>query len=192
MNDDETPHGLQPGPHLALVDSNREPILLPRPRALRPLDHCQGCRVVAAGWWRSAVESHEQGGAGVARELGADRPTVHRYGTREKLLPLGDVLAAPPEVAARVLRLGIERVEQAPLSCEGSLVGEALRVCAEGAALAARLETCRPEALSTGAREELAAWAERLALRLWRIAPRLREGSQSRNRDIDPTTGERP
>lgn len=60
------------------------------------------------------------------------------------------------------------------------------------AALAARLETCRPEALSTGAREELAAWAERLALRLWRIAPRLREGSQSRNRDIDPTTGERP
>ena len=188
---DDHDHGFQPEPRLALVESNRGQILLPRPRTLRSLDHREACRSLAASWWRAAVAAYPAGGAGVARELGADRPTVHRYGTREKLLPFGDVLAAPPEVAARVLRLGLERVEQAPLSCEGSLMGEALRVCAEGVALAARLEACRPETLSAGAREDLAAWAERLALRLWRIARRLRE-SQSRNRDIDPTTGERP
>lgn len=170
-------HDRQLEPRLALVDSNGPRVVLPRPRTLRPFDHREACRSLAAGWWRDAVAAYPAGGAGVARELGADRPTVHRYGTREKLLPLGDVLAAPPEVAARVLRLGIDRVEQAPLSCEGSLVGEALRVCSEGAALAARLEACRPEALSAGAREDLAAWAERLALRLWRIARRLREGA---------------
>lgn len=175
--DNENPHVLQLGPHLALVESNREPILLPRPRALRPLDHRKGCRLVAAGWWRSAVENYEQGGAGVARALGTDRPTVLRYGTGERLLPFGDVLAAPPEVAGRLLRAGIERVEQTPIRGEGSLVAEAIQACSEGAALAGRLEACRPEAMEAGMREDLAAWAEKLALRLWRIARRLREGS---------------
>lgn len=184
-------HDRQPEPRLALVESNRGQILLPRPRTLRAFDHREACRAVAASWWRQACASYGQGSAGVAQHLGTDRPTVHRYGTHERLLPFGDVLAAPPEVAGRLLRAGIERVERAPRRGEGGLVAEAIRACAEAAQLAAQLEACAPEAMQAGTREDLAAWAERLALRLWRIARRLRE-SQSRNRDIDPTTGERP
>lgn len=175
MDDFDRDHGPHPEPQLAVVERNDERNALPRAHSLRTAQHREACREAAAALWRGAVAAYPAGGAGVARALGTDRPTVHRYGTGERLLALGDVLAAPPEVAARVLRAGLEQVEQAPLSCEGSLMGEALRVCSEGAALAARLEACRPEALSAGAREELAAWAERLAQRLWRIARRLRE-----------------
>lgn len=35
---------------------------------------------------------------------------------------------------------------------------------------------CALAAMQAGTREDLAAWAERLALKLWRIARRLREG----------------
>jgi hypothetical protein len=127
-------HSKYPAPALALVERDDPSIVSPSPapraRALGALDHRAAQRSVALALWCAVVDGH---GGEVARSWGVSRSEAHRVATGVRPLQLGDVLAAPPDVAAPVLRAALAQVER-PAAAHlraSQLVAEAMRAASE-------------------------------------------------------------
>jgi hypothetical protein len=168
------------GPRLALVEGNAPRVVLPRAKSLGAGDQRVICATLAASWWRDACEAYPLGGAGVARFLGTDRATVHRYGTGEKLLPLRDVIAAPPVVQQRVLRLAGDRLDGPRSEEGGGLVADAILACSEAAQVAVQLERGSLERLDARALDGLLDLIDSLLDRLTRLRRRIWRERQRR------------
>jgi hypothetical protein len=172
-------HGSQAAPALAPVESTAGAISVPRsgPRArtLGAADHRAHGRAVAARHWRECLDGSAEGVTGSASWMGADHTSISRYASQDKLLPHGDVLAAPPRLAARMLRLGLDHVEGQPCPGEQGLVAEAIRAASEAIEVAQLLEAAPPEAMQAALLDDLIDLVEGLATRLWRIGRRLRD-----------------
>lgn len=160
------------GPRLALVEGNAPRVVLPRAKSLGAGDQRAVSAMVAASWWREACEAYPLGGAGVARFLGTDRATVHRYGTGEKLLPLRDVIAAPLPVQRRVLGLALDRLDTSRPDVT-SLRAEAILVCSEAAQVALTLERGDLERLDASALDGLLNLIDTMLDRLMKLRRRL-------------------
>lgn len=189
MQDDDRKggHGPEAAPALTPVESTAKTISEPRsgPRAktLGAIDRRANGRAVAARHWRECLDGSEGGVTGAAAWMGADHTSVSRYASQDKLLPYGDVLASPPRLAARVLRLGLDHVEGQPWPGEQSLVAEAIQAAAEAIEIAQRLEAAPPEAMQAALLDDLIDLVEGLATRLWRLGRRLREARRRKGGD---------
>jgi hypothetical protein len=161
------------------VESNAALAPLPRAKTLGAGDQRVICATLAASWWRDACEAYPLGGAGVARFLGTDRATVHRYGTGEKLLPLRDVIAAPLPVQRRVLGLALDRLDTSRPDVT-SLRVEAILVCSEAAQVALTLERGDLERLDASALDSLLSLIDTMIDRLMKLRRRLWRERQRR------------
>jgi hypothetical protein len=173
-------HHEQPEPRMAFVESNEPRMALPRAKTLGPGNQRQVAAVLAATWWREACEAYPLGGAGVARWIGTDRATVHRYGTGEKLLPMRDLIAAPPVVQQRVLRLAGDRLDGPRSEEGGGLVADAILACSEAAQVAVQLERGSLERLDARAIDGLLDLIDSLLDRLTRLRRRIWRERQRR------------
>lgn len=173
-------HHEHPGPRLALVESNAPRSVLPPAKGLRAGDQRALAGVLAASWWREACEAYPLGGAGVARYLGTDRATIHRYGTGEKLLPVRDLIASPPVVQQRLLRLAGDRLDGRRAGESDGLVTDAILACSEAAQLAVQLERGNVEHMHTGVLDSLLDLIDSLQDRLARLRRRLWRERQRR------------
>jgi hypothetical protein len=161
------------------VESNAALAPLPRAKTLGAGDQRVICATLAASWWRDACEAYPLGGAGVARFLGTDRATVHRYGTGEKLLPLRDVIAAPLPVQRRVLGLALDRLDTSRPDVT-SLRVEAILVCSEAAQVALTLERGDLERLDASALDGLLSLIDTMIDRLMKLRRHLWRERQRR------------
>lgn len=162
----------QDAPRLALVSgvapSNRTPV------ALAGLAH-------AAALWAPVVDGRQ---GEVARTLGIGQQIVSRYGTGDRLLPFGDVLAAGPEIAGPLLA-GAQAYVDGQRTGAVDLAHEAVMVVAEASQLLVVLQACPVEVMGEEAVRRaikmVDSAAERLAemrVRLTRALERLRRGGR--------------
>lgn len=177
MKPSTRPHELHPALDVVPTSGTRPTVTVPRPFTLRAGSQRAAAQVWAAQLWRDA---HSDPGdlARTALWLGLGHSVVSRYGSGDRALPLADVLAAPPLVAAPILRRALDRVEATPLRGEGSVVMEAVKAAAGALEVAGRLEACPLEAMAPDERRTLGSWLREIAARLLRLADRVDGGER--------------